>query len=124
MRDTIHTLRNFAIYLLPASLLATAGALLITLLYYPLSHDAPMAKSRIIAGMDDPHGQADAATLFSAMLADALRQIQVEPEAQARTLMYRYENGVPMEERPVMLRSTPPMIRHGDGSDHPVLIRL
>ena len=123
MRNTIRIIRNFAIYLLPATLLATASALLVALLYYP----APSAladESRNTAVAEDRYEHARAETLFATMLADALRQIQAERETQARTLIYRYDYAAPSAERPARLGVAPPLIGNGGDSGRPILIRL
>lgn len=124
MRNTIRIIRNFAIYLLPATLLATASALLVALLYYPAPSSALADESRNAAVADDRYDHVHAETLFATMLADALRQIQAERETQARILIYRYDYAVPSAERPARLGVAPPSIRNGGDSGRPILIRL
>ncbi|MDS4070276.1 MAG: hypothetical protein RKO24_11720 [Candidatus Competibacter sp.] len=125
MRNTIRIIRNFAIYLLPATLLATASALLVALLYYPAPSSGLADESRNTAVVDDRYERAHAETLFATMLADALRQIQAERETQARTLIYRYDDyAVPSAERPARLGVAPPSIGNGGDSGRPTLTRL
>lgn len=123
MRDAIRGIRNFGIFLLPVSLLATAGALLVALLYYPTPSTAPAAQLQFSAVADGPYRRAHTEALFAAMVADALRQVQKKRETQARILMYRYENDAPSAERPALLWAPPPFC-NSDDSARPVLIRL
>lgn len=119
MRDTIRTIRNFGIYLLPASLLAAAGVLLMALLYYPVPAAAPSSASHAAAIVDHEYWRSHAEALFAAMVADALRQLQEEQEGQARTLQYRYERPLPSGERPAT-----PLGPNSGAADRPPLIRL
>jgi hypothetical protein len=123
MRDMIRGIRNFGIYLLPISLLATAGTLLMALLCYPAPSVAPATQPHTAPVAETPYGRTHAEALFAAMVADALRQIQKERETQARILMYPYENDAPSAERPAMLWA-PPLFRKDADSSGPVLIRL
>ena len=124
MRNTIRIIRNFAVYLLPATLLATASALLVALLYYPAPSSALADESRNTAVVDDRYERTHAEALFATMLADALRQIQAERETQARTLIFRYDYAAPSAERPARLGVAPPLIGNGGDSGRPILIRL
>lgn len=123
MRNTIRIFRNFAVYLLPATLLATASALLVALLYYPAPSSALADESRNAGIVADRYEHAPE-TLFATMLADALRQIQAERETQARTLIFRYDYAAPSAERPARLGMAPPLIGNGGDSGRPILIRL
>lgn len=126
MSDTIRGFRNFRIYLLPAFLLASAGALLVALLYYPTPTAVTVAESQIAGEVAQSDGQTRAETLLAAMLADALREIQSERETQARTLMmYRYEQNSFSAERPALLRIAPPVGQNAvSGSSRSGLIQL
>lgn len=124
MRNTICGIRNLGLYLLPVSLLATAGVLLTALLYYPGPATIPDAEPRVAAVVDEEYWRAHAESLFAALLADALSQIQAERETRARTLIYHYERDASSAESPAMLRLAPPSIKNGGGSNHAVLIRL
>ena len=124
MRNTIRIFRNFAVYLLPATLLATASALLVALLYYPAPSSALADESRNAGIVADRYDRAHAETLFATMLADALRQIQAEREIQARTLIFRYDYAAPSAERPARLGVAPPLSGNGGDSGRPILIRL
>lgn len=97
MGDTIRRFRKFGIYSLPAFLLAVAGVLLIAVLYYPAphvkadgSHTSEVAQDRQTRTRD----------WFDAMLADALRERQLEQTPRAQTLMYRYERDPFSAQRP------------------------
>lgn len=123
MRDLIHIFRQFIIYLLPASLLTTAGLLLTALLYYPAPSTTPAPAAEIHAVSVDP-SRIDAETdaLLAAMLMEALSQLQPDADPQARTLMYhRFENGPTSVEKPVMLQPPRPLVIEKDEN---TLIRL
>lgn len=125
MRNTIRTIRSLGIYLLPASSLAVAGALLLGLLYYPTPITLSSTSSQPVATTEQPDRQARADALFAALLADALRQIQDEQETRARTLRYQYEDGLSSGEAPVMLWTAPPLTMDADcDAGHPTLIQL
>ncbi len=102
MRRLFHSIRNLNVYLMPVSLLATAGTLLLALLYYPptptptFRPDSPAAEERWRAHAD---------TLFAAMLLDALRQLQAERQPQGQNLMYRFELDSFSHEQPVTRRA-------------------
>lgn len=118
MRDTIRTIHHFSLYLLPASLLATAGILLAALLYYPVPSTAPSSQSRAAMVADHEYWRSHAETLFAAMATDALRQLQEEQSGPVRTLQYWYEFALPSVERPILPR-------HSNGiTAHPVLVHL
>ena len=126
MSDTIRGFRNFRIYLLPAFLLASAGALLVALLYYPTPTAVTVAKSQsageVVAQSD---WQAHAETQFAAMLVDALRELRSEQETQARTLMYRHQQNPFSAEQPAMLQIVPPVGENARGdSNRSGLIQL
>lgn len=108
MRNAIRTIRNLGIYLLPASSLSVAIALLLAFLYYP--GPATVANSQIRADATVEHWewQAHADAWFAALLDDALRQLQAEQETRARTLRYQYEDGLSSGEAPVLLWIAPP----------------
>lgn len=125
MRDTIRTLRNFGLYLLPASLLATAGVLLMALLRYPVPSATPNSASHAAEVADHEYWRSHAETLFAAMVADALRQGWEERrDGHARTLEYRYERFLPLEERPTMPSTMPPPWPDGGAAGRPLLIHL
>lgn len=124
MRDTICTIRDFVIYLAPASLLATAGMLATALLYDPVSSVAPSRALHTAAVADHEYGPSHAEALFTAMVTDALRQIQEERDSQARTLQYRYERPLHSVERPVAPLAPPLTWSNGDAADRPLLIYL
>ena len=118
MQDIIRTIHHFSLYLLPASLLATAGILLAALLYYPVSSTAPSSTSRAAVVADHEYWRSHAEALFAAMAAEALRQLQEEQSRQVRTLQYRYEYALPLAKRPTLPR-------HGNGvAEHPALVHL
>lgn len=110
MHNTLRSIRTFGLYLLPAFLLATASALLVTLLYSP---------TRVSVAVVDNHNRhALANARIAALLADAVRQFQAERESQAWILMHRYEQGA--TEHPGLFQTAPLLIQRGA----PVLIRL
>lgn len=125
MRNAIRGIRNFGIYLLPASSLAVAGALLLGLLHYPAPPEIANAQPQTAVAAERQDWQAHADALFAALLADALRQLQAEQEQQVRTLRYQYEDGLPSGEAPVMLWIAPPPATGTDcETGHPPLIHL
>jgi hypothetical protein len=125
MRDTIHILRHFGPYLLPASLLATAGVLLMALLRYPDPSAPPSRVSHAAGVADHEYWRSHAETLFAAMVADALRQGWEERrDGHARTLEYRYERFLPLEERPTLPLTMPPPWPDGGAANRPLLIQL
>ncbi|MFO1423889.1 MAG: hypothetical protein U1F70_09595 [Candidatus Competibacteraceae bacterium] len=126
MRDMSRTIRHFGLYLLPPSLLVTAGALLMALLSYPTPSVAPGNPSHLAAAVDrDEYWRSHAETLFAAMMAEALRQYRAEREAdQARTLEYRYEHFLPLEEQPTTPSAMPPSRPNGGVTNRPLLIHL
>ena len=119
MHDTIRTIRSLGIYLLPASSLAVAVALLLGLLYYPTPIAFSNNPPQTVPTAEQPDWQAHADALFAALLADALRQLQAEQENQARTLRYQYEQDYSSGEAPVTL-----MPDMDCEADRPALIRL
>lgn len=124
MRNTIRTIRSLGIYLLPASSLAVAGALLLGLLYYPAPVSVATPQPQPAATVEPQDWQTRADGLFAALLADALRQLQAEQETRARTLRYQYEDGLSSGEAPVMLWIAPPWVMETDGGAGPSLIQL
>ena len=89
MRHLFRSIRSLNIYLVPASLLATAGILLLALLYYPTSTVVSTVRPVSPATAEARwHAQTDA--MFAAMLFDALRQSQIERQTQGQTLMYHF----------------------------------
>ncbi len=119
MHNPIRTIRNFGIYLLPASSLAVATALLLGLLYYPTPATFSSTQPQTVPTVEQPDWQARSDALFAALLADALRQLQAEQENQARTLRYQYEQDYLSGEAPVTL-----MPGVDCEADRPALIRL
>ena len=116
MHHTLRSIRTFGLYLLPAFLLATASALLVTLLYSP---------ARVsIAVVDNHNGHSPASARVAALLDNALRQFQAERESRAWILMHRYEQGVLSTEQPGIFQTAPLLIERGDSPRQPVLIRL
>jgi hypothetical protein len=66
MRDMIRGIRNFGIYLLPISLLATASTLLMALLCYPAPSVAPATQPHTAPVAETPYGRTHAEALFAA----------------------------------------------------------
>ena len=124
MRHTIRRIRNFAIYLPPVLLLATAGILLLGLLYYPTPSSSTTGGRQAIMVMDENHWRVPTEDLVAILLADALRQMQAEQETRTRTLIYQYETNAHRAEEPALLRIAPPVIINGHTADRPVLISL
>ena len=122
MRNTIRRIRNFVIYLPPVLLLATAGILLLGLLYYPTPSTPTDGGRQIVVVTDENHWRIPAEDLLAILLADALRQLQEEQNGHARTLMYQYDS--PSTERRPFSRAIPPWIENGGNPSHPVLIRI
>ena len=120
MRNTIRRIRNFVIYLPPVLLLATAGILLLGLLYYPTPSTPTDGGRQIVVVTDENHWRIPAEDLLAILLADALRQLQEEQNGHARTLMYQYDS--PSTERRPFSRAIPPWIENGGNPSHPVLI--
>ena len=123
MSNMIRGFRNFNIYLLPAFLLTTAGALLMGLLYYPAPATHAAGEPQTVAVADENYWRVHAEDLFVVLLADALRQLQAERQTQARTLRYSHEHTL-SGEQPATLRIAPPFIENGGAATRPVLIRL
>jgi hypothetical protein len=125
MQKTIRIIRNLGIYLLPASSLAVASALLLGLLYYPTPATVSSALPQTVATTEQPSSQARADALFAALLIDALRQLREEQETQVRTLQHQYEHNHSSGEAPVMLWIAPPLtIEADDDAGHPTLMQL
>ena len=126
MRHTIRRIRNLALYLPPVLLLATAGALLLGLLYYPTPSSSTTGGRQTIMVMDENQWRVPTEDLVAILLADALRQMQAEQETRTRTrtLIYQYETNPHRAEEPAMLRIAPPVIVNGHAADRPVLIYL
>jgi hypothetical protein len=124
MRNTIRTIRSLGIYLLPASSLAVAGALLLGLLYYPAPASVAATQPQPTAPMEPRGWQNQTDDLFAALLADALRQLQAEQETRARTLRYQYEDGISSGEAPATLWTTPSWVMETDGAAGHSLIQL
>ena len=120
MRNMIRRIRNFVIYLPPVLLLATAGILLLGLLYYPTPSTPTDGGRQIVVVTDENHWRIPAEDLLAILLADALRQLQEEQNGHARTLMYQYDR--PSIERRPFSRAIPPWIENGGNPSHPVLI--
>ncbi len=120
MHNPLRSIRTFGLYLLPASLLATAGALLIVLLYYPTPdrHPAPAA----IVNSAPRTNLAEA--MLALWLAEVVRQHEAEQQSQARILMhYSTEGGWPAGES-ARLYPSPRWMMPGNDSRRPPLIRL
>ena len=124
MRHTIRRIRNFAIYLPPVLLLATAAVLLLGLLSYPTPSTSNAGGHQAVMVMDENHWRVHTESLFTILLADALRQLQTEPETRTRTLIYQYENDAQRAEEPAMLRTAPPAPVNSYTAHPPVLIHL
>ena len=124
MRHTIRRIRNLALYLPPVLLLATAGALLLGLLYYPTPSSSTTGGRQTIMVMDENQWRVPTEDLVAILLADALRQMQAEQETRTRTLIYQYETNPHWAEEPAMRRIAPPVIVNGHAADRPVLIYL
>lgn len=122
MYNFIRGFRNFGIYLLPACLIATAGVLLMGLLYYPMPSTRATVESQALADTDDWRKHAE--DMLAILLADALRQIQEEEEGHARTLRYQYEYALPSGERPAPPGSGTPCTDSDGKAGRPALIRL
>ncbi|MDG4553695.1 MAG: hypothetical protein P9E24_05540 [Candidatus Competibacter sp.] len=101
MRHLFRGIRNLAIYLVPASLLAIAGFLLLALLYYPTPTVAPAVRPDGNPAAAEARWRAHADAMFAAMLIDALRQSRIERQTQGQTLMYRFDLDPPFREQPV-----------------------
>ena len=122
MRNTICRIRNFVIYLPPVLLLATAGILLLGLLYYPTPWTPTDGGRQIVVVTDENHWRIPAEDLLAILLADALRQLQEEQNGHARTLMYQYDR--PAGERQPFSGVIPLWIENGGDPGHPLLIRI
>lgn len=122
MRNTIHYIRNFAIYLPPVLLLATAGILLLGLLYYPTPSISTSGGHQTVMVMDESHWRAHTEDLLAILLTDTLRQLQEERNGHARTLRYRYDR--PAAERRPFSQVIPLWIENEGTPGHPVLIRI
>ena len=103
MRHLFRNIRSLNIYLVPTSLLATAGILLLALLYYPAPAGVPAVQPDNPATAE-ARWRAHADAMLAAMLLDALRQIQTERQTQGQTLMYRFELDPFSREQPVTRR--------------------
>ena len=108
MRNVIRYIRNFAIYLPPVLLLATAGVLLLGLLSHPTPSTFNAGGRQAVMVMDENHWRIHADYLFAILLADALRQMQREQGGQARTLTFS--------------RLIPPQLENGRNSNRSTLI--
>ena len=103
MRHLFRSIRSRNIYLVPVSLLAIAGALLLALLYYPTSAVIPTVQTDHPARAVEERWRAHADAMFAALLLDALRQVQIERQTQGQTLMYRFELDSSSQEQSVTL---------------------
>lgn len=124
MRNTIRGFRNLRIYLLPAFLLATAGVLLMGLLYYPVPSNSAGGEHQAAAVADEAYWRAHAEDLFAILLADALSQLRQEQDGRARTLRYQYEQALPSGECPALSPTTPPFSPGGSATNRSPLIHL
>lgn len=107
MRHLFRSIRNLTIYLVPTSLLATAGALLLALLYYPVPTATPAVRSDNSAIMAE-HQRAQADAQLAILLLDALRQLEMErQQAQAQILMYRRFEADPFSQEQPVIRLAP-----------------
>jgi len=122
MRNAIRHIRNFAIYLPPVLLLATAGILLLGLLYYPTPSTPTGGGRQTVMVIEENNWRAHAEDQLAILLADALRQIQEEQNGHARTLMYQYD--VPAIECESFSRAIPLWIENEGNPGRPVLIRI
>ena len=120
MSSTFRRLRTFGLYLLPVSLLATTGALLMGLLYYP-AHSAA-DKPQLATAEDATFWRAHAKDMFIILLADAMRQLREEQSDHGQMQMHQYD--VPSTDQRPFSRVIPMRIENGAPSKHPVLIRL
>jgi len=122
MRNTIRRIRNFAIYLPPVLLFATAGILLLGLLYYPTPSTSTGGGSQTVMDMDETYWRAHAEDVLAILLADAFRQLQEERNGHARTLMYQYD-GLAGKHQPFS-GAIPLWIKNEGNPGYPVLIRI
>jgi hypothetical protein len=124
MRNMIRGFLKFSIYLLPVFLLATAGALLMGLVYYPTPTTYADRDSQTASVADENYWRAHAEDMIAILLDDALRHFREEQDGRAVILRFQYEHDQPSEEQPAMLRLAPPPIENGGAADRPALIRL
>jgi hypothetical protein len=124
MRNMIRGCWNFKLYLPPVLLLATAGALLMGLLYYPAPSTHGAGDRQALVVTDKNHGRMHAESLFAILLADALRQLQKGQDGWARDLRYPHEYALPSGEWPATLPITPPSIENGRVPTRSLLIHL
>lgn len=120
MSYMIRNTQNFIPYLLPAALLATAGILLMGLLYYPNPSVHTDRSPQTTMSMSGYHWR----TQTDALIADALRQLQAEQQTQVHIPRYWHERSILPEEQSGGLRAAPLIIENDGRSGHPVLIRL
>lgn len=119
MFSTIRNLWSYAPYLLPASLFALSGVLLMGLLYYPAPATRAAAPSQSAIAAHQNHWRSHADRMFATLLADAVRQLQAERQPIAPR-----QRGDQSGEVPASLRIEPLIIENGDKSSRPLLIRL
>lgn len=124
MSAVIRSIRNFAPYLLPAALLATASILLMGLLYYPSRPLTIHAARAPQAVTGDRYWNAYMSYLFEAMLADAVHRLHRDQQTQTHAPYNPHRRGAPSEEWFAGLRAAPLIIENGGDSGRPVLIRL
>ncbi len=125
MSNMIRSIRSFVPYLLPAALLATAGVLLMGLLYYPNPAAIHAARTpQTVVSMSERYWNAHAEDMLAALLADAVRQLQAERQTQVRVPYYAHERGIFTGERSTGLRAAPFLIENDNDPGRPILIRL
>lgn len=120
MSSTLRRLRTFGLYLLPASLLATTGALLMGLLYYPTPSTAD--KPQLATVEDATFWRAHADDMLVILLADAMRQLREEQDGHGQMQMHQYD--APSTDQRLFSRVIPMRIENGIPAKRPVLIRL
>ncbi len=119
MHNPLRSIRTFGFYLLPASLLATAGALLIVLLYYP-TPDRHRAPAAIVNSAPQTY---PAEAMLALWLAEILRQREAERDPHTRTLTPGVE-APRFVEPSARLHPAPLLTVPGDDPRRPPLIRL
>lgn len=119
MLSPLRSIRTFGLYLLPASLLTTAGALFVLLLYYPTPHHH-FTPAAIVE--NDPHIN-PAEAILALWLVEILRQREAGRDLQTRTLTPRVETPG-FAELSARLQPAPLLIAPGHYSRRPPPIRL
>lgn len=124
MSAIIRSTRNLSPYLLPATLLAIAGILLMGLLYYPSEAINAARASQTIVTANERCWNAHTEHQFATMLTEAMRRLQADRQSQMYVPYYPHQRKTPSGDIHTGLRKAPLVIENSGDFNHPILIRL